>query len=74
MIKPVIKEFDHVNSSLRVLFVYVFIKYLKKNLIFLFFYFKLIFLDYFDALISKIIFLKNKNIYYFNIFLSKKQF
>ena len=30
----------------------------------------MIFLNYFDALILKII-LKNKNIYYFNIFLNK---
>jgi len=33
----------------------------------------LVFLDYFDALISKIIFLKIKN-YYFDIFPSKKYF
>ena len=30
------------------------------------------FLDYFDALISKIIF-KNKKLYYFNTFLNEKQ-
>jgi hypothetical protein len=40
--------------------VFVFLKYFKKKLIFLFFYFKLIFLDYFNILILKII-LKNKN-------------
>jgi hypothetical protein len=32
------------------------------------------FLDYFNVLIFKIIFLKIKKIYYFNIFLNKKYF
>jgi hypothetical protein len=32
-----------------------------------------VFLDYFDVLISKIIF-KNKKIYYFNTFINKKYF
>jgi hypothetical protein len=47
-------------------------EFLKKFKIFLFFlYLKLIFLDHFDALISKMIFLKN---YYFDIFPSKKHY
>jgi hypothetical protein len=51
---------------------------LKKINFFLFFLFSsnlyvLVFLDYFDALISKMIFKKIKK-HYFNIFLSKKHF
>jgi hypothetical protein len=52
---------------------YILKMYLKKFKFFLFFYFKLVFflfLDYFDALISKIIFLKN----FFNTFLNEKHF
>ena len=54
------------RSSSRILFIFVFQKYLKKiKLNFIFFYFKsnifLMFLNYFDALILKIIF-KNKKI------------
>jgi hypothetical protein len=49
--------------------------FLKKIEIFLFFLLQinifLVFSDYFDVLVSKII-CKNKKIYYFNIFSSKK--
>jgi hypothetical protein len=67
-----------VHMGSHVLFVFAFQKcFLKKLKLFLFFYLLqinifLVFLDHFDALISKIIF-KNKKIL-FDIFLSKKYF